>query len=74
VLRHRERGEVFGHLSFSRCVNQIHALSLHFELSIGRSHRHGVVDSILDSWTAVPGDTCHRPPRGPGGGVGFGWA
>jgi hypothetical protein len=64
--------EVFDHLSFSRCINQIHALSMHIELSIGRLHRHGVADFILDCRARG-----YPPPvprlRGPCGDVGFRW-
>jgi hypothetical protein len=63
-------GEVFDRLSFSRCVNQVHALPMHIELSIVRLHRHGVVDFILDCRARGYPPSAPRL-RGPGGGVGF---
>jgi hypothetical protein len=43
-------GEVFDHLSFSRCVYQVHTLSLHIKLSIVGGHIE--TELPISSWTA----------------------
>jgi hypothetical protein len=52
-------GEVFDHLSFSRCVNQVHALSLHRSYPLGGHTGTGL---SISPWTAVRGDTRRLPP------------
>jgi hypothetical protein len=57
-LRSRS-GEVFDHLPFSRCVNQVHALSLHLSYTLGG---YNATELSISSWTAVQGDARRLPP------------